>query len=109
MAGEAPSCFERGSSNPPLHEGLGLYKHSLTIRDRLAKSEPGNAGWQRDLSVSFGKLALVQKQSGDKTKARSLLLQGQAITAPLTKLSLDNVVWKNDLDWFEGQIKELGP
>ena len=29
--------------------------------------------------------------------------------ARLTKLSPDNAVWKDDLSWFEGQIKELGP
>ena len=31
---------------------LQSYRDSLAIRERLAKSDPGNAGWQRDLSVS---------------------------------------------------------
>jgi hypothetical protein len=30
---------------------LKAYEDSLAIADRLAKSDPGNAGWQRDLSV----------------------------------------------------------
>ena len=31
---------------------LTSYRASLAIRDRLAKADPGNAGWQRDLSRS---------------------------------------------------------
>ena len=31
---------------------LKSYRDSLAITDRLAQSDPGNAGWQRDLSVS---------------------------------------------------------
>src|SRR5262249_16455279 len=30
---------------------LTSYRESLAIRERLAQSDPGNAGWQRDLSV----------------------------------------------------------
>jgi uncharacterized protein YfaA (DUF2138 family) len=67
----------------------------------------GNAAWQRDLSVSFAKLASVHRQSGDRTKARDFFRQGQAIMARLTKLSPDNATWKNDLAWFDGQIAEL--
>jgi hypothetical protein len=44
---------------------LKSYNDSLAIFDRLAKSDPGNAGWQRDLSVSFGKIGDVQKEQGD--------------------------------------------
>jgi hypothetical protein len=48
---------------------LKSYQDSLSIRDRLAKSDPGNAGWQRDRSVSFAKLLSVHWQSGDIAKA----------------------------------------
>jgi hypothetical protein len=88
---------------------LKSYSDSLVIRDRLAKSDPGNAGWQRDLTVSYAKLAKVHRQSGDKPKARGFLRQGQEIMARLTKLTPDNAVWKKDLARFDGQIKELGP
>ena len=30
---------------------LKSYNDSLAIRDLLAKSDPGNAGWQRDLHI----------------------------------------------------------
>ena len=32
---------------------LKSYRDDLAIADRLATSDPGNAGWQRDLSVSY--------------------------------------------------------
>jgi tetratricopeptide (TPR) repeat protein len=34
-----------------LPEALKSYRDGLAIRDRLAQADPGNAGWQRDLSV----------------------------------------------------------
>ena len=33
-------------------EALKSFKDSLGIRDQLAKGDPGNSGWQRDLSES---------------------------------------------------------
>ena len=33
-----------------LPEALTAYRASLAIAERLAKADPGNAGWQRDLS-----------------------------------------------------------
>ena len=36
-----------------LPEALQSYRDELAIMERLAKSDPGNADWQRDLSVSY--------------------------------------------------------
>jgi hypothetical protein len=44
---------------------LKAYYESLAIADRLAKSGPGNAGWQRNLSVSYERVGDVQKAQGD--------------------------------------------
>ena len=56
------------------------YRDSLAIIDRLAKSDPGNAGWQRDLSVSYyAKLADVFQRSKDKPKALDALRRGHEI------------------------------
>ena len=38
---------------------LKSYNDSLAINDRLAKSDPGNAEWQRDLSVSYERVGNV--------------------------------------------------
>jgi hypothetical protein len=92
-----------------LPEALKSYRDSLAIRDRLAKSDPGNAGWQRDLSVSYAKLAVVLRKKGAAADALSALRQGQAIIARMTQVSPDNVVWKNDLVWFNDQIAQMKP
>ena len=44
---------------------LKSYRDSLAIIERLAQSDPGNAGWQRDLSVSYIKVGDVQTAQGD--------------------------------------------
>ena len=44
---------------------LASYRDSFAIGDLLAKSDPGNAGWQRDLSVSHERIGGVQVAQGD--------------------------------------------
>ena len=48
-----------------LPAALTSYQMALAIRDRLTKSDPGNAGWQRDLSVSYNKVGDVQMAQGN--------------------------------------------
>ena len=48
-----------------LPEALKSYQAGLAIADRLAKADPGNAGWQRDLSVSYDKIGDVQVAQGN--------------------------------------------
>jgi hypothetical protein len=43
--------------------------HSLAIAERLAKADPHNAGWQRDLSVSCNRVGVVQVAQGNLTAA----------------------------------------
>jgi hypothetical protein len=90
-----------------LPAALKSFRDGLAIRDRLAQADPGNAGWQRDLSVSYAKLADVSKRNGEAATALDMLQQGRAIMVRLTTLSPDNAVWRRDLAWFDGQIAEL--
>ena len=52
-----------------LPEALKSYRDSLAIRDRLAKADPGNAGWQRDLSVRYEKVGDVLVAQGNLPEA----------------------------------------
>ena len=45
-----------------LSEAQRLFGESLRIRQRLAESDPANAEWQRDLWVSYWRVARVQEQ-----------------------------------------------
>jgi hypothetical protein len=69
-----------------------------------ARAQRSCADRQRDLSVSYAKLAIVLRKMGATADALSALRQGQAIIGRMAQLSPDNAVWKNDLAWFNNQI-----
>jgi Flp pilus assembly protein TadD len=52
-----------------LAAALTSHQASHDIFERLAKADPGNAGWQRDLSVSHNKIGDVQQAQGDLATA----------------------------------------
>lgn len=39
---------------------MKAYRSKFLIIDRLSKSDPGNAGWQRDPALIFGRVASVE-------------------------------------------------
>ena len=55
-----------------LPEALNAYRDSLAIAERLAKADPGNAGWQADLAASHGKLGQLYVRMGNKAEARRM-------------------------------------
>ena len=83
------------------------YREAAAMADRLAKADPGNAGWQRDLSVSYAKLANAYRTAGQLPQAREQLTAGRTIIARLTETYPDWSQWKKDLAWFDGQIAAL--
>ena len=68
-----------------LAAALTSYQASLAIRERLAKADPGNAGWQRDLSVSQNKIGDVQQAQGDLAAALTSYQASLAISERLAK------------------------
>ena len=52
-----------------LEQAANAFRHSLAIAERLATADPGNAGWQRDLSVSHNKIGDVQRAQGNLAAA----------------------------------------
>ena len=72
---------EQGS----LPAALDSYKASLAIADRLAKADPGNAGWQRDLSVSQAKIGDVLRAQGNLPAAPDSYKASLAIADRLAK------------------------
>jgi hypothetical protein len=59
--------------------GRKPWGNSLAIFERLARSDPGNAGWQRDLSVSYEKSGDVQGAQGNLKAALKSYSDGLAI------------------------------
>jgi hypothetical protein len=87
--------------------GHKSYRDSLAIRDRLANAAPGNAGWQRDLALSYGRLALVQSELGARDDALGSFRRGRNIIEHLVRQSSDNGTLPKDLAWFDSSIHSL--
>ena len=80
-----------------LPAALTSYQASLAITERLAKSDPGNAGWQRDLSVSHNKIGDVQVAQGNLPAALTSYQASLAIRERLAKADPGNAGWQRDL------------
>jgi len=78
----------------------------LAIADRLAKSDPSNADWQRDLAVSYSDLASVYLKAQQPVKASEALAAGRAIIALVVQFP-DLSQWKDDLARFDQQVAAL--
>jgi tetratricopeptide (TPR) repeat protein len=90
---------------------LTSYQTSLAIRDRLAKADPGNAGWQRDLAVSHNKIGEVQQAQGDLAAALTSYRASLAIIERLAKADPGNAVWQRDLSVSHikiGEVQRMG-
>ena len=77
-------------------EALQFYRGGLAIAERLAKSEPANAGWQADLSVSHDRVGDVLKD-GDAVGALKSYRDGLAIRKRLAKSDPGNISWRHAL------------
>jgi tetratricopeptide (TPR) repeat protein len=64
---------------------LTSYRASLAIVERLAKADPGNAEWQRDLSVAYQKVGDVLMSQGDRPGALKSYRDDLAIVERLAK------------------------
>ncbi|NQW09139.1 MAG: tetratricopeptide repeat protein, partial [Alphaproteobacteria bacterium] len=80
-----------------LATALDSFRASLTIRERLAAADPGNAGWQRDLSVSHNKIGDVQVTQGDLGAALDSFRASHTIFERLAAVDPGNAGWQRDL------------
>ncbi len=65
--------------------------------ERLAKADPSNAGWQRDLSVGYEKVGDVLAAQGALAEALSAYRDSLAIAERLAKADPSNAGWQRDL------------
>jgi hypothetical protein len=85
-----------------LSAALASYSESLELRRRLAAADPGNAGWQRNLSLSLGNVAGCFWEQGRASEASALAAEAVAISERLHGLDATNAVWPSDLRYFRG-------
>ncbi len=80
-----------------LGAALASYRSGLDIAEGLAKADPGNTGWQRDLSVSYNKVADVLVALGQLPEALTAYRDSLAIFECLAKADPGNTGWRRDL------------
>ena len=73
------------------------YRADLAIAESLARSDASNAGWQRDLSVSYGKVGDVEVAQGQLAQALESYRAEFAINDRLAKSDPSNAGWQREL------------
>ncbi|MEB3155880.1 MAG: tetratricopeptide repeat protein [Cyanobacteriota bacterium] len=76
---------------------LAAYQAALAIAEGLAKRDPANTQWQRDLSVSQEKMGDVLVAQGDGPGALAAYQAALAIREGLAKRDPANTQWQSDL------------
>lgn len=96
-------CSPQGDAD----KALESFRHSLAIREGLAKSDPNNADWQRDLAIAHGRVGLVLAQQGKMDDAFAELRKGRALVAQLKENSSTSAALAQDLVWFDKTLAGL--
>jgi tetratricopeptide (TPR) repeat protein len=94
---------ERGN----LGAALASYHEAQTIVERLAKSDPGNTRWQRDLSVSYNNVGDVQIAQGNLPAALTSYQASLAIRESLAKSDSGNAGRQRDLSMSYGKLGDV--
>jgi tetratricopeptide (TPR) repeat protein len=88
-------------------DAIESYQASHDTCDALAKADPGNANWQFNLAISYGKLSDAYDKAGDENKSLNAAQQAQAILLRLIKLEPDNGAWKSAAAFTDRRIAYL--
>jgi hypothetical protein len=86
---------------------LAAYQAGLTIAEGLAKRDPANTQWQRDLSVSNNKIGDVLVAQGDGPGALAAYQAGLTIAEGLAKRDPANTQWQVDVAVSCGKLGSL--
>jgi tetratricopeptide (TPR) repeat protein len=86
---------------------LSLYREASSDAERLAKADPGNAGWQHDLSVSYTKMGNVLVAQGTLPEALNAYRDSLAIRERLAKADPGNAGWQRDLSVSYNKVGDV--
>ncbi len=91
----------------PVHHFAQAYQQDLEISKQLAKDDPTSVTAQRDLLVSYTKMASAQLQSGNLEVARQAFEQALAIAEQLAAIDPLNQTTQNDLRILRNRVESL--
>jgi tetratricopeptide (TPR) repeat protein/MinD-like ATPase involved in chromosome partitioning or flagellar assembly len=90
-----------------LAAALQSYQEGLAIADRLAKSDPANAEWQRDLAVASNNVGDVRFAQGNLEAALKSHQDAVDIFDKLGKSDPVNAEWQRDLSQSFGKVGDV--
>ena len=90
-----------------LARARSAFERSLAIAERLAQADPGNAGRQRDLSVSHNRIGDVQQVQGDLAAALTSYQASHVIFERLAQADPGNAGWQRDLSVSYNRIGDV--
>ncbi len=73
------------------------YQEAVEILRSLSESDPSNAEWQRDLSVSYDRVGDIRAARGDRDGALTSYEDGLSIRKGLAARDPSNAEWQRDL------------
>jgi hypothetical protein len=76
---------------------LDAYRAGFAIAEALARCDPGNTQWQRDLSVSHNRIGDALTAEGERAAALDAYRAGLAIAEALARRDPGNTQWQRDL------------
>ncbi len=76
---------------------MAAYRAGLAISENLARHDPANLDWQRDLSVSHERIGNVLVAQGERAAALEAYRAGLAIRENLARRDPANLDWQRDL------------
>ena len=83
---------------------LEKYHTAHDIRERLLAKDPDNAGWQRDLSVSYNRIGGILEVQGDLSAALIQFAKGLKICESLAAKDPEKPEWQSGLSLSYNRI-----
>ena len=90
-----------------LPDALQHYQAAAAIAEPIAKADPENAGWQRDLSVLHIRIGDVLRNQGSLNGALESYRASLAIDERLAQADPRSAIWQNDLAVSQARIGDV--
>jgi tetratricopeptide (TPR) repeat protein len=90
-----------------LEPAVGELRQAVALGEGLARQDPSNAAWQRDLSVSLERLGDVQRAQGDLAGALESFRNSQRIFERLARQDPSNAAWQRDLSVSHNKLGDV--
>jgi tetratricopeptide (TPR) repeat protein len=91
-------------SHGELEEAQRAFGEYLAISRRLAKQDPSNAGWQRELAGAYSWVGAVLQAQGELETAQRVFGENLAISRRLAEQDPSNAGWQRELAVALGSV-----